>query len=93
MANPTDLDNYQFGLNYTVAQGDPEDPNVDWDTMSVISGTGQTGLDQAQYQYESIKAAVDSGNAPNVKDPRVVYAPEVNWRVWDQEEEVTDGNN
>lgn len=87
MANPDNLEDFQFGLNYEVAQGDPTDPMVDWDTMSVVSGTGQAGLDQAQSQYEQIKAAIDSGNAPNVRRADVVYAPEVAWNVWEQQEE------
>lgn len=91
MANPTNLDELQFGINYEIAQGDPTDPMVDWDVMSVVSGTGQSGLDQAQSQYEQIKAAIDSGMQPSVRRVDVVYAPEVAWNVWEQPQEESNG--
>ncbi|UOW93092.1 hypothetical protein SEA_NOSHOW_23 [Mycobacterium phage NoShow] len=94
MANPENVEDYQFGINYTVSQGDPEDPNVDWDTMTVFSGEGQNGLDQASYQYASIIAA----NPPNVRNCQIVFAPKVAWNVWElptpaPTEEVTDGTD
>lgn len=52
MANPTDTENYQFGLNYIVAQGDPDDPNTDWNTMSVLAGVAGKSVKRKAKGYK-----------------------------------------
>ena len=89
MANPENLEDYQFGITYDIVQGDPEDPNVDWDTMSVVNGSSENGLSQSQSQYDQIKDMIDSGTQSGVRNIKLVYAPKVAWREWEQE--ATDG--
>lgn len=94
MANPENIEDLQFALTYEAAQGDPTDPNVDWDTISFVAGVGQPGLDQASYQRAYILQQIEeTGGTNGIRNPRVVYAAQVAWNVWEQEEVTPDGTD
>lgn len=81
MANPSDVENFQFVLEFEYTP----DRGATWELARVGAGDGQAGLDNAQKQYGDVmRMQGEDPEASNVRNVRIAYASIQQWAEWEQ---------